>query len=72
MLTKFLVSAAIVFGAAVSVAAPALADPSPFGGVGCADPMTCQQSRLVGSQVPNPEQMPQGIQQGLAALQGQQ
>ena len=72
MLTKFLVSAAIVFGAAVGVAAPALADPSPFGGVGCADPMTCQQSRLVGSQGAEPRTDAQGIQQGLAALQGQQ
>lgn len=73
MITKLLVSAAIVLGAAVGVAAPALADPAPnpnpginpFAGVNCASGTNCQQF----SQQPDPQQLTPIMRQGFSDLQ---
>ncbi len=71
MITKALAGTAIVFGAAVGLAAPAIADPNPFGGIGC----TCQPepaNEKVGAPIPSPDQTTPALQQGLAALQANQ
>ena len=83
MITKLLASAAIVLGAAVGVAAPALADPTPtpnpnpsaginpFIGILCAPSPNCQ--RGMPSQALDPQQLTQAIQQGISdAIRGQQ
>ncbi len=68
MITKTLAGAAIVLGAAVALAEPAVADPNPFG-VNC----TCQTvNDKVDAPMPSPDQTTPAIQQGLAALQANQ
>jgi hypothetical protein len=83
MITKLLASAAIVLGAAVGVAAPALAGhptptptPHPYAGVNnpfnalsCAPSPKCQKP----SQALNPQQLTQAFQRGISdAIRGQQ
>ena len=71
MITKVLVSAAIAFGAAVGVAAPAGADPNPFSTLGC----SCQAPGTQGIGPIVTDQVHAGIHQGradLQAIQGQQ
>jgi Spy/CpxP family protein refolding chaperone len=83
MITKLLASAAIVLGAAIGVAAPALADPTPtpnphpyagvnpFSALNCAPSPNCQQG--MPSQALDPQQLTQAIQQGISdAIRGQQ
>jgi len=77
MITKLLVSAAIVLGAAVGVATPALADPAPgpnpnpsinpFMGISCSPSANCQQG--MSSQQPDPQQLTPIMQQGFSDLQ---
>ncbi len=71
MITKLLVSATIALGAAVGVAAPALADPStepnPFDSASCADPAGCQRTFL-GTQTVSEDEMTAQMQAALAAL----
>ena len=78
MITKLLVSAAIVVGAAVGVAAPALADPAPtpnpnpgsinpFMGINCAPSANCQQG--MSPQQPDPQQLTPIMRQGFSDLQ---
>ncbi len=64
MITKILVGAAIVAAAAVSVPAPAGADPSAFGVLSC----DCSQTVPKGGP-PVRDQMNRGIQTGLNDLQ---
>lgn len=68
MITKVLLSAAIALGAAVGVAAPAMADP-----VTSSTTCTCQPpAEKVGPAVPSPEQFTQGIQKAFSDLQARQ
>ena len=60
MITKVLVSGAIVLGAAVGLAAPAGADPNPFSNVSC----SCQTPASVTS-LGVTDQLNQGIHDGL-------
>jgi hypothetical protein len=60
MITKLLVSRAIVLGAAVGLAAPAGAAPNPFSNLGC----SCQTPGPATSPV-GTDQINQGIQDGL-------
>jgi hypothetical protein len=75
MITKLLASAAIVLGAAVGVAAPALADPptptpippgagvnDPFSALDCAPSPTCQK----GMPSLDPQQRTQEVQLGIS------
>ena len=64
MITKVLVSAAIVASAGVGVAAPAGADPSVFNTLSC----NCQQTVSQRGTLVN-DQINRGIQQGLTDLQ---
>lgn len=64
MIAKALAGAAIAVGAAVGVAAPAVADPNPFGDLTCG----CVMDKA-GSVVPSQDQMSQAILQGLTRLQ---
>ncbi|POX89052.1 hypothetical protein C3477_17420 [Mycobacterium kansasii] len=73
MLTKVLVSAAIVLGAAVGAAAPAMADPAadPTDGIGsfalnCADDTTCPSDSLGNAPTANPQQLTAAIKNGFA------
>jgi hypothetical protein len=68
MMKKILASAAILFGALAAPTAPAGADPSPFGALGC----SCDS--VIGTPAGTPdvkEQVDQGIQNGLASLHHQ-
>ncbi len=67
MITKALFGAAIALGAALGMAAPASADPSPFGTLGC----SCR-PQVAGpdGKAPVTDQMDQGIQNGLGYLRG--
>ena len=65
VITKKLFSAAIGLGAAVGVATPASADPSSFGTLSC----NCEVTVSDGGAAVT-DQMNQGIQSGLAYLQG--
>ncbi len=69
MLTKLLISAAIALGAAVGVAAPALADPDNQYGVGadCAHGTVCQRP-FVGTQTIPPDQVTAEQKAALSAL----
>jgi hypothetical protein len=67
VIRKVLIGAAIALGAAAGSAAPASADPSPFGTLGC----SCQPPAAVpGGQAPATDQVIQGIQNGLGFLHG--
>lgn len=67
VIKKILFGAALAFSVAVGVAAPAGADPSPFGTLGC----SCQPPAAVpGGKAPATDQMDQGIQNGLGYLHG--
>ena len=67
MIRNILFGAAIALAAAVSVATPASADPSPFGTLGC----SCQPPVVApGGKAPATNQMDQGIQNGLGYLHG--
>jgi hypothetical protein len=67
VITKILFGAAIAFAAAAGVAAPANADPSPFGTLGC----SCTPAAAVpNDKAPVTDQMNQGIQNGLGFLGG--
>ena len=71
MITKVLVGAAIALGAAFGVAAPATADPNPFGTLGC----SCQAPGTQGIGPTVTDQINTGIHQGqsdLRAALGQQ
>lgn len=61
MITKILFSGAVVFGAALGLAAPAGADPSVFNDLSCGCPQTVSNT---GPSVT--DQMKRGIQAGLA------
>ncbi|PBJ38402.1 hypothetical protein BB737_10280 [Mycobacterium avium subsp. hominissuis] len=63
MVTKVLLSVAIALGAGVGLAPAASADPNPFSNLSC----SCQSPPDLGPTVP--DQITQGIQQGLSALQ---
>jgi hypothetical protein len=75
MITKLLVSAVVAFGAAVGIATPALADPTPapspepFGTGSCLDETGCYRGGFIGSQSVSPEQMSQAFHDALADLQ---
>ena len=65
MISKVLFGAAIVLSAAVGIAAPASAEPSPFGTLGC----SCQPPVSVpDAKTPATGQVDQGIQNGLGYL----
>jgi hypothetical protein len=67
LITKVVVSAAITLGAALAVAAPAGADPSLFGALGC----SCTQPVEVPHGKPAvKDQVSRGIQSGLGSLHG--
>ena len=66
MIKKILFGAAIAFAVAAGVAAPANADPSPFGTLGC----SCQPPAAAPGKAPGMDQMDQGIQNGLDFLHG--
>lgn len=67
MINKILFGAAIVLGAAVGIAAPAGAEPSPFGTLGCA----CQPPPTApGGKAPAMNPTDQGIQNGLGFMHG--
>ncbi|KZS59882.1 hypothetical protein [Mycobacterium ostraviense] len=73
MLTKVLIGAAIVLGAAVGVAAPAMADPAadPTDGIGsfalnCADATACPPDSLGNAPTANPQQLTQAIKNGFS------
>jgi hypothetical protein len=71
VITKVLVSVAIMLGAAVSAAIPASADPSPFSTLGC----SCQAPGTQGTGTIVTDPITQGFQQGqsdLRAIRGQQ
>jgi hypothetical protein len=62
VITKVLLSGAIMFGAAVGVATPAYADPSVFGNLSC----SCEQPAPGPHGAPaDKDQVNQGIQSGL-------
>jgi hypothetical protein len=62
VIPKVLLSAVIMFGAAVGAAIPAYADPSVFGNLSC----SCEQPATGGQRVPaDRDQVNQGIQNGL-------
>lgn len=63
MLTKILANGAVVLSAAVGLAAPASADPSPFNGLSC----NCKETAPAGSPILT-EKIDRGIQQGLSGL----
>jgi hypothetical protein len=70
VVSRILVSAALAVGAAVAIAAPASADPNPFGDLSCSCPQTFSDGSpaLI-------NQITQGIQQGqsdLRAIRAQQ
>jgi hypothetical protein len=67
VITKVLFGVAIALGAALGAAAPAGADPSSFGTLGCSckPPVTVPDSKA-----PVTDQMDQGIQNGLGYLKG--
>jgi hypothetical protein len=65
VISKILIGAAIAFSAAVGIATPAGADPSPFGTLGC----SCKAPVAVpGDKAPALDPMDQGIQNGLGSL----
>jgi hypothetical protein len=65
MMKRMLASAAILFGALAVTTAPAGADPSPFGAIGC----TCDTVTGISPGTPDvKDQVDQGIQNGLASL----
>jgi hypothetical protein len=66
VITKVLFSAAIALSVAVGVATPASADPSTFGVLSCS--YSCRGAAAVGGPTVS-DQMNDGIQDGLAALQ---
>ena len=67
MITKVLVGAGISVAAAVGIAAPAGADPSVFGVLSC----SCQQAAPApDGEASVTDQVNEGIQRGLADLQG--
>jgi hypothetical protein len=62
VITKVLLSGAIIFGAAVGAATPAAADPSVFGNLSC----SCEQPATGPHPAPaDKDQVNQGIQNGL-------
>jgi hypothetical protein len=67
VIIKVLVGAAIALGAVLGIPAPASADPSPFGTLGC----SCR-PQVAGPDgtAPVTDQMDQGIQNGLGYLRG--
>jgi hypothetical protein len=65
VITRVLVSAAIAVAAAMGVAAPASADPSPFNDLSCSCPPTVPEG---GATVT--DQLNKGIQTALTDLQG--
>jgi hypothetical protein len=67
VIRQILLVAAIAFSAAAGIAAPASADPSPFGTLGC----SCQPPATApGDKAPAMNPMDQGIQNGLGFLHG--
>ncbi|HUB56726.1 MAG TPA: hypothetical protein VMB04_16390 [Mycobacterium sp.] len=67
MIRKALLAAAIAFSAAAGIVAPASADPSPFGTLGC----SCQPPATApGGHAPDMNPTDQGIQNGLGFLNG--
>jgi hypothetical protein len=65
VISKLLIGAAIAFSAAVGIATPAGADPSPFGTLGC----SCKPPVSVpDGKAPALDPMDQGIQNGLGSL----
>jgi hypothetical protein len=65
MMKRILASVALLFAALAVTAAPAGADPSPFGALGC----SCQSVSGVPAGTPDvKDQVDQGIQNGLASL----
>jgi hypothetical protein len=67
VIKKILFGAAIVFSAAMGVAAPASADPSAFGTLGC----SCKPPATVpDGKAPATDPMDQGIKNGLGYLHG--
>jgi hypothetical protein len=67
VIKKVLFGAAIALTAAVGIATPASADPSPFGTLGC----SCQPPATApGSKAPAMNQTDLGIQNGLGFLHG--
>lgn len=67
LIRKVLFGAAIAFCAAAGTATPASADPSPFGTLGC----SCKPPVSVpDGKAPAPDQLDQGIQNGLGYLHG--
>lgn len=67
MIRKVLFGAAIAFCATVGIAAPASADPSAFGTLGC----SCKPPVSVpDGKAPATDQLDQGIQNGLGYLHG--
>jgi hypothetical protein len=67
VIRKVLLGAAIAFGAALGAAAPAGADPSSFGTLGC----SCTPTVTVpGGKAPGGDEIDQGIKNGLAWLHG--
>jgi hypothetical protein len=67
VIKKALLAAAIAFSAAAGIAAPASADPSPFGTLGC----NCQPPATApGGHAPDMNPTDLGIQNGLGFLNG--
>ena len=67
MIKKVLFGAAIALSAAAGIAAPASAEPSPFGTLGC----SCRPPAAVpDAKPPASNQVDQGIQNGLGYLHG--
>ena len=67
MIRQILLAGAIAFSAAVGIAAPASADPSPFGTLGC----SCQPPATApGDKTPAMNPTDLGIQNGLGFLHG--
>jgi hypothetical protein len=65
IMKRMLASAAILFGALAVTTAPAGADPSPFGALGC----SCDSVTGIPAGTPDVrDQVDQGIQNGLASL----
>jgi hypothetical protein len=65
MMKRILASVALLFAALAVTAAPAGADPSPFGAIGC----TCDSVTGISPGTPDvKDQVDQGIQNGLASL----
>jgi hypothetical protein len=65
MMKRILASVALLFAALAVTAAPAGADPSPFGSIGC----TCDSVTGISPGTPDvKDQVDQGIQNGLASL----